>query len=86
VQANSPAVRGPSIPLAPRLAVTRDQARRERPERVLDLALGPDLDHRVPAAHRAPAQRPPAKRLVRSAHPTEAAEDARSIPRPRKAR
>jgi len=85
-QASSLAARVPSIPLAPALAVTPEPARLAHPERVLDLAHGPDLVHRVPAAHRAPAAHRPAKRLVRSARPPEAAEDVRSIPRPRKAR
>ena len=84
-QASSLAARAPSIPLAP-LAIMPELALLERPERVLDLAHGPDLDHRVPAAHRAPAAHQPAKLLVRSARLPEAAEDARSIPRPRKAR
>jgi len=85
-RANSQAVHVPSTPLAPRLAVTPVLAELARPEAVPALALGLALDHRVRAAHLAPALLQPARRLARSAHRPEAEAVARSIPRPRKAR
>ena len=92
--ANSQAARGPSTQLAPHRAampVLEEQEhpvdREPVPDSVLVLALEhperdlASADHHVQAAH----HRQPVKRPVRRAPLREAAADARSIPRPKKA-
>ena len=86
-QASSPAVRAPSTPRAPPLALSPAQARREPPELAPDLERAPDLDHLAPAALPAlVASRQPASPRARSAPLPEAVADVRSIQKPRKAR
>jgi hypothetical protein len=90
-RARFPAVPVPSIPPAPRLAVTPEPVVLGLPERAPALALVPDPGRLVPAALAlVPAlvalRRRPAKRRARSVPLPEAVADARSIPRPKKAR
>jgi len=88
---SSPADRDPSTPHAPPRAAMPVPAVQALPEHVPALALVPALpaDHHVPAsAAHAPGladPRQPARLRARSAHPPEAAADARSTPRPKKA-
>ena len=80
--------RGPSIPRAPRRAATQAQAEQAHRVHGQALALAPVLARRAQAGHRAleAVHLRQAKHLARHAPHQEAAADARSIPRRRKAR
>jgi hypothetical protein len=86
-QASTLAVHVPNTPRAPAPAVTLEQVRRVPPEPVPDSALAPASDPLAPVAHPVPAaHRQPASPHARSVHHPEAAADARSIQKLRKAR